>query len=41
VIALLADRQATVLATYALPGEQPRARYWVTGVSGTTDIEGQ
>ena len=25
----------------ALPGPQPRAHYWVTGVSGTTDIEGQ
>jgi L-lactate dehydrogenase complex protein LldG len=25
----------------ALPGAQPRAHYWVTGVSGTTDIEGQ
>jgi L-lactate dehydrogenase complex protein LldG len=24
-----------------LPGAQPRAHYWVTGVSGTTDIEGQ
>lgn len=24
----------------ALPGAQPRAHYWVTGVSGTTDIEG-
>lgn len=23
-----------------LPGVQPRAHYWVTGVSGTTDIEG-
>lgn len=23
-----------------LPGTQPRAHYWVTGVSGTTDIEG-
>nr|WP_246352351.1 LUD domain-containing protein [Sphingomonas xinjiangensis] len=23
------------------PLEQPRARYWITGVSGTTDIEGQ
>jgi L-lactate dehydrogenase complex protein LldG len=23
-----------------LPGDQPRAHYWVTGVSGTTDIEG-
>ncbi|HEU4960797.1 MAG TPA: LUD domain-containing protein [Sphingomonas sp.] len=23
------------------PGPQPRAHYWVTGVSGTTDIEGQ
>lgn len=23
-----------------LPGAQPRAHYWVTGVSGTTDIEG-
>jgi L-lactate dehydrogenase complex protein LldG len=23
-----------------LPGPQPRAHYWVTGVSGTTDIEG-
>jgi len=25
----------------ALAGPQPRAHYWVTGVSGTTDIEGQ
>nr|WP_277998589.1 LUD domain-containing protein [Sphingomonas liriopis] len=23
-----------------LPGAHPRAHYWVTGVSGTTDIEG-
>jgi L-lactate dehydrogenase complex protein LldG len=23
------------------PTHWPRARYWVTGVSGTTDIEGQ
>jgi L-lactate dehydrogenase complex protein LldG len=23
-----------------LPGRQPRAHYWITGVSGTTDIEG-
>jgi len=23
-----------------LPGPQPRAHYWITGVSGTTDIEG-
>jgi L-lactate dehydrogenase complex protein LldG len=23
-----------------LPGAQPRAHYWITGVSGTTDIEG-
>ncbi|MFC3439904.1 lactate utilization protein C [Sphingobium rhizovicinum] len=23
-----------------LPGMQPRAHYWITGVSGTTDIEG-
>ncbi len=23
-----------------VPGPQPRAHYWVTGVSGTTDIEG-
>lgn len=23
------------------PGTWPRARYWITGVSGTTDIEGQ
>jgi L-lactate dehydrogenase complex protein LldG len=23
-----------------LAGPQPRAHYWVTGVSGTTDIEG-
>lgn len=31
---------APYLEDAPLPGPQPRAHYWVTGVSGTTDIEG-
>lgn len=31
---------APYLEDAPLPGAQPRAHYWVTGVSGTTDIEG-
>lgn len=32
---------AAHLEAATLPGPEPRAHYWVTGVSGTTDIEGQ
>ncbi|HAF43216.1 MAG TPA: hypothetical protein DCG90_15870 [Sphingobium sp.] len=31
---------APYLEDAPLPGAQPRAHYWITGVSGTTDIEG-
>lgn len=31
---------APYLEDALLPGPQPRAHYWITGVSGTTDIEG-
>lgn len=31
---------APYLEDAPLPGVQPRAHYWITGVSGTTDIEG-
>jgi L-lactate dehydrogenase complex protein LldG len=31
---------AAYLEDAPLPGPQPRAHYWITGVSGTTDIEG-
>ncbi|BBF68448.1 LUD domain-containing protein [Sphingomonas bisphenolicum] len=40
-IVLLAVRDiAPYLEDAPLAGPQPRAHYWVTGVSGTTDIEG-
>lgn len=40
-IVLLATRDiAPYLEDAPLMGAQPRAHYWVTGVSGTTDIEG-
>lgn len=40
-IVLLAVKDiAAYLEDCPLPGAQPRAHYWVTGVSGTTDIEG-
>ena len=40
-IVLLASRDiAPYLEDAPLPGAQPRAHYWITGVSGTTDIEG-
>lgn len=40
-IVLLAVKDiAPYLEDAPLPGAQPRAHYWVTGVSGTTDIEG-
>lgn len=40
-IVLLAVKDiAPYLEDAPLPGEQPRAHYWITGVSGTTDIEG-
>ncbi|WP_062731562.1 LutC/YkgG family protein [Sphingobium abikonense] len=40
-IVLLATRDiAPYLEDAPLPGTQPRAHYWITGVSGTTDIEG-
>ncbi|WCP13516.1 hypothetical protein sphantq_01944 [Sphingobium sp. AntQ-1] len=40
-IVLLAVRDiAPHLENAPLTGPQPRAHYWVTGVSGTTDIEG-
>ncbi|MEQ6332242.1 LUD domain-containing protein [Sphingobium sp. MK2] len=40
-IVLLATRDISPhLEDAPLPGPQPRAHYWITGVSGTTDIEG-
>ena len=39
VLVAAADIAAT-LEDAILPGPQPRAHYWITGVSGTTDIEG-
>lgn len=40
-IVLLATNDiAAHLEDAPLPGPQPRAHYWITGVSGTTDIEG-
>jgi L-lactate dehydrogenase complex protein LldG len=41
IILLAADRIVPYLEDAVLPGAQPRAHYWITGVSGTTDIEGQ
>ncbi|MDO6412850.1 LUD domain-containing protein [Sphingomonas sp. BIUV-7] len=40
IVLLEADRIVAHLEEATLPGPQPRAHYWVTGVSGTTDIEG-
>jgi L-lactate dehydrogenase complex protein LldG len=40
IVLLQADAIFAYLEDAILPGAQPRAHYWVTGVSGTTDIEG-
>jgi L-lactate dehydrogenase complex protein LldG len=40
IVLLQADAIVAHLEDAILPGAQPRAHYWVTGVSGTTDIEG-
>lgn len=40
IVLLQADGIVAHLEDAILPGPQPRAHYWVTGVSGTTDIEG-
>jgi L-lactate dehydrogenase complex protein LldG len=40
IVLLQADAIVAHLEDAILPGVQPRAHYWVTGVSGTTDIEG-
>ncbi|WP_022683414.1 LutC/YkgG family protein [Sphingobium bisphenolivorans] len=40
IVLLAAGDIAPWLEDALLPGPQPRAHYWVTGVSGTTDIEG-
>jgi len=40
IILLAASDIAPYLEDAPLPGLQPRAHYWITGVSGTTDIEG-
>ena len=37
---VLVPRLVAYLEDATLPGDYPRAHYWVTGVSGTTDIEG-
>jgi L-lactate dehydrogenase complex protein LldG len=37
---VLVPRLVAYLEEATLPGDYPRAHYWVTGVSGTTDIEG-
>jgi len=37
---VLVPRIVAYLEDAILPGGHPRAHYWVTGVSGTTDIEG-
>lgn len=41
IVLLAEERIVPHLEDAALPGPQPRAHYWITGVSGTTDIEGQ
>lgn len=41
IVLLAAEGIVPHLEDAILPGEQPRAHYWITGVSGTTDIEGQ
>lgn len=40
IVLVQADAIVGYLEEAILPGTQPRAHYWVTGVSGTTDIEG-
>ncbi|QGP79556.1 LutC/YkgG family protein [Sphingobium sp. CAP-1] len=40
IVLLAAADVAPHLEDAPLPGAQPRAHYWITGVSGTTDIEG-
>lgn len=40
IVLLAAKDIAPWLEDAPLPGTQPRAHYWITGVSGTTDIEG-
>jgi L-lactate dehydrogenase complex protein LldG len=40
IVLLAAKDIAPYLEDAPLPGAQPRAHYWITGVSGTTDIEG-
>lgn len=40
IVLLAAQDIAPYLEDAPLPGAQPRAHYWITGVSGTTDIEG-
>ncbi|WP_420143673.1 LutC/YkgG family protein [Sphingobium sp.] len=40
IVLLAVDDIAPYLESAPLTGVQPRAHYWVTGVSGTTDIEG-
>lgn len=40
IVLLAAKDIAPYLEDAPLPGVQPRAHYWITGVSGTTDIEG-
>lgn len=40
IVLLAVEDIAPWLEDAPLPGVQPRAHYWITGVSGTTDIEG-
>lgn len=40
IVLLRVEDIAPYLEDAPLPGAQPRAHYWITGVSGTTDIEG-
>lgn len=40
IVLLAVEDIAPWLEDAPLPGPQPRAHYWITGVSGTTDIEG-
>ncbi|RHW17475.1 hypothetical protein D1610_10995 [Sphingomonas gilva] len=41
IVLLRAEAIVPHLEDAVLSGSQPRAHYWITGVSGTTDIEGQ
>ncbi|WP_298399951.1 LUD domain-containing protein [Sphingobium sp.] len=40
IVLIAVEDIAPYLENAPLPGAQPRAHYWITGVSGTTDIEG-